>query len=292
MTVPYGAADARIASLSVTEGQRVERGAVLAVLDNERALLAAAASARATVAAREATLTQVESSVRASRGEATALLDGAHVAAKRASRELERRKALHAGGVVADDEFERYEAASEQAEHDVRRARAALSRYRAGDAGAQADALVARRNLEAARAEVVRAEAELERAYVRAPFAATVLTIEARPGERPGPEGILRLADLERMNLAIDVYETQVGRIAVGDHAEAKADALPRVLRGRVVKVGMLVGRQQTVDVNPAANTDARVIEVTVALDEQSSAVARSFTNLQVTARLCPGSAR
>lgn len=46
------------------------------------------------------------------------------------------------------------------------------------------------------------------------------------------------------------------------------------------------MGRQTLVGADPAANTDARVVEVTVALDEASTALARRFTNLQVLSRI------
>jgi HlyD family secretion protein len=53
-----------------------------------------------------------------------------------------------------------------------------------------------------------------------------------------------------------------------------------------VTRIGLEVGRQTIVDAAPAANTDARVIKVTVTLDPASSEVAKRFTNLQVTTRI------
>jgi HlyD family secretion protein len=139
-------------------------------------------------------------------------------------------------------------------------------------------------NVNAARADLARATAELEKAYVRAPIAGTVLTVHAEPGEKPGNKGILTIGNIEQMKLEVDVYETQIGRINVGDRATAKALALPKGLGGIVTKLGLEVGKQDTIDPIPAANTDARVVKVTVTLDEASSQQARRFTNLQVTA--------
>jgi HlyD family secretion protein len=46
------------------------------------------------------------------------------------------------------------------------------------------------------------------------------------------------------------------------------------------------VKRQEVVGSEPAANTDARIVKVHVALDPASAERARAFTNLQVTARI------
>ncbi len=87
---PFGAGDARIARLNVAEGDGVAQGALLAVLDNERQLLAAADSARATVGSREASLAQTRAAIAASRDEASAALARAEATAANAGRELDR----------------------------------------------------------------------------------------------------------------------------------------------------------------------------------------------------------
>ena len=47
-----------------------------------------------------------------------------------------------------------------------------------------------------------------------------------------------------------------------------------------------MVRRQSEIGQDPAANTDARVVEVIVKLDQPSSQIASRFTNLQVEARI------
>lgn len=283
---PYGAGDARLAELRVQEGERVERGTVLAVLDSEALLRAAVESARATIAAREASLAQVRSSVQASRDEARAALARAEAGAENAAREFERVSALRDRGFAAEQAFDARRTVRDEAAREVDRARAILSRYGAGELASQADVLVAARAIDSALAELARAEADLEKAFVRAPVAGTVLTIHLRPGEKPGQNGIMNLADIDRMKVEAEVYQTQIGRVALGDAVEATALALLRPLRGVVTRIGLEVGRQSLVDATPAANTDARVVKVTVELDPASSELARRFTNLQVTTRI------
>lgn len=70
VALPFGAADARVASIGVAEGDEVEAGAVLARLDNGASLAVAVASARAALAVQEAVLAQTRSAVVASAGEA------------------------------------------------------------------------------------------------------------------------------------------------------------------------------------------------------------------------------
>jgi HlyD family secretion protein len=286
---PFGSGDARVALLKVAEGGHVEQGDVLAVLDSEGTLRAAVASAAAQVASREASLTQVKASVQASRDEARAALARAQTVYESAVREFERAEALRQRGFAAEQAFDQRRAARDEAAREVDRARASLSRYGAGEIDAQADVRVAERNVDLARADLARAEADLEKAYVRAPISGTVLTVHVRPGEKPGSAGLMSLGNIDRMTVEVEIYQAQIGRVSVGDAVEVRADALPQPLKGQVTRIGLEVGRQTVVDANPAANTDARVVKVTAALDHPSSQLARRYTNLQVTARIMAG---
>lgn len=285
---PFGAGDARLASLQVAEGDRVERGTLLATLDNERPLLAALQSAKATVASREASLAQARASVLASRGEAQASLARAEVMAANAAREFDRVEQLRRSGYAADTTYEQRRAARDEAAREVERLKATLSRY-AGEVETQPDVVVAARNLAAALAEQERAAADLEKAYVRAPVAATVLTIHVRPGEKPGTLGIMNIGNIAEMKADVEIYQTQIGQVKVGDPVEITAEALAKPLHGRVSRIGLEVGRQTLIDANPAANTDARIVKVSVTLDQPSSEAASRYTNLQVLARIAVG---
>lgn len=283
---PFGAGDARLMTLKVREGDRVEAGQVLAVLDNERQLRANIEAARANVAARGAVLAQVRAATEAARSEARAALGRAEISAENTAREFERIEALRQRGTASDQAYDQRRATRDEALREVERARATLSRYGTGDIDNQTDVVVAARNLDAAKAELARAEADLDKAYVVAPRASTVLSIVTQPGEKPGAQGIMNLGDIENMKVEVEIYQTQIGRVVIDAPVEISAEALPQALRGRVSRIGLEIGRQVLVDTSPAANTDARVVKVTVALDPESGALARRFTNLQVTARI------
>ena len=193
---------------------------------------------------------------------------------------------LRQHGYEAEQSFDQRHAANDEAAREVERARATLSRYGSGDLDTQADVRVAERNVDTARADLARAQADLDKAYVRAPITGTVLTVHVRPGEKPGAQGLMNLGNIDSMTVEVEVYQAQVGRVSVGDRVEVTAEALPQRLRGSVTRIGLEVGRQTVVDANPAANTDARVVKVTVALEPDSTGLAQRFTNLQVTARI------
>jgi len=98
------------------------------------------------------------------------------------AREFERIEQLRRSGFAADAEtYEQRRTARDEAAREVERLKATLSRY-AGDIDVQPDVFVASRNLASARAEQERAAADVEKAYVRAPRAATVVTIHIQPG--------------------------------------------------------------------------------------------------------------
>jgi HlyD family secretion protein len=88
------------------------------------------------------------------------------------------------------------------------------------------------------------------------------------------------------MMAEIEVYQTQLASVALGQPVEIAAEALGRTLRGEVVGIGLTVGRQGMIADDVAANTDARVVTVLARLDAESSIAARRFTDLEVIARI------
>ncbi|MCZ8185897.1 MAG: HlyD family efflux transporter periplasmic adaptor subunit [Beijerinckiaceae bacterium] len=285
---PYGAGDARISRILVSEGEKVAAGALLGVLDNERQLLSALETAKANLASKEAVLAQVRNATAAGRAETQAALGRAESVAQNAVREFERVEELKRRGFASDQSHDQRRSQMEEALREVERNRASLTRYGQGELDRQPDIVVAARNVDLAKADLERAAADLERAYIRAPLAATVLSITARPGEKPGSPGILNLGDIDHMKAEIEVYQTEISRVPLDARVEIQAEALPEILHGRVARIGLEVGRQTITDPSPAANTDARVIKVTVRLEPGSNAIARRFTNLPVRARILP----
>jgi HlyD family secretion protein len=118
----------------------------------------------------------------------------------------------------------------------------------------------------------------------------TILSVIARVGERPS-EGLLRMADTSAMVAKVEVFQSRIHAVSVGDAVTLTSDALAAPLRGSVTAIGAEVLPQGEISDDAAANTNARVIEVTVTLDAASTKAARLLTNLQVLATVTVGGA-
>jgi HlyD family secretion protein len=289
VATPSGAGDARIAEINVREGDRVNAGDLLAVLDNLPQLQSSVASAQANIGVREAILSQTRAAITASRDEARAGLERAEATAAAAQTDLDRTTSLFERGVATRADFNRVVTHANEAGRDVERNLATLSRYETGSETVQADIAVAQANLEAAQTDLARAQQDLERAYVRAPEAGMVLDINARVGERPSNSGIIDLGDTTQMTVEAEVYQTMIGRVAIGDPVIVSAEALDGDLSGVVSAIGLEIGRQSITSSDPAANTDARVVDVIISLDAASSTLAQRFTNLKAVVRIDAG---
>ncbi|MGA0216043.1 MAG: HlyD family efflux transporter periplasmic adaptor subunit, partial [Vulcanococcus sp.] len=62
-------------------------------------------------------------------------------------------------------------------------------------------------------------EVDLKDSQLRSPIDGTVLRVYARPGERPGSDGILSVGASDRMEAIAEVYESDIGRIRLGQSA-------------------------------------------------------------------------
>ncbi len=283
---PFGANDAAIMSVEASPGDLVETGDVVAILDNRQTLEADLDAARASVGVREASLRQTRELTQSLRTEAEANLERARATAANADDELARAQALFDRGIVTRANLDRARTEKDQADREVERFAAVLQRYVSAEPDDQADVIVAIRNLESARAELERARRNLERAFVRAPTSGTILEINVHAGEKPGNDGVATLGDLNQMKAEVEVYQTQIGSVQVGQPVQVTALALAEPLSGIVTEVGLRVGRQTILEDDPVANTDARVVTIDVLLDERSSAIASRYTDLEVVARI------
>lgn len=286
VAAPYGAGDARIAELLVSVGQRVEKGALLARLDNEAALEGAVLAAEANLAIREATLIQTRATVQSSRDEAKATLDQTIASATEAAANLQRTDELFQRGVATQATLDAARAAAEGVRLAVTRAEATLARFSAVGFNDQPDVVVATRNVQAGKADLARTQLDLQRAAVVAPIAGTILDINATPGQRPPADGIMQMGDTSFMMAEVEIWQDRITKVAVGQPVELASAVLVSTLQGKVDSIGLTVGRQGLISDDAAENKDARVIRVLVALDAVSSDIAARFTNLEAIARI------
>ncbi|WP_323035291.1 HlyD family efflux transporter periplasmic adaptor subunit [Pararhodobacter sp.] len=289
VAAPYGAGDARVTEILVAVGDTVTRGDPVARLDNAPALEGAVLMAEANLAIRQATLAQTRSAITASQAEAQATLDQARATARESETSLARIADLAERGVSASTTLDTARTAAEGAQIAVQRAEATLARFTAGALEDQPDVVVATLNVAAAEAELLRARMDMARAEVRAPIDGTILDIHATPGQRPPNVGIMEMGDISVMMAEVEVWQDRISAVAVGQPVELAAPALGQSLRGTVASIGLTVGRQGLISDDAAANSDARVIRVLVALDAPSSVLAAHYVGLEAVARIDTG---
>lgn len=117
-----------------------------------------------------------------------------------------------------------------------------------------ARATAASARVEAAKAALGFAEANLENTYIRAPFSGTVLRKEAEVGEVVAPSvgggltrgAVVTMADLSTLEVEVDVNEAYIGRVHRDQAARITLDAYPDTsFRGRVRQVVPTADRQR-----------------------------------------------
>ena len=213
----------RIDSLRVEEGDRVERGAVLATLDRAEAT-ARREQAAAALAAARAQLEELECGSRPEEvAQAAAALAAARERLADARLDLERTQELIRNQVVSQQTLDKARTA-----HDVAAAQAAQAeeQYRLVVAGPRRERIAAAR-AQAAQAEaaLAAADASLANMVIRAPFAGVVTVRHREPGEIVGAgAAVLSLMDREDRWVRIYVSEARIGAVHTGQAATITTD--------------------------------------------------------------------
>ena len=129
------------------------------------------------------------------------------------------------------------------------------------------------------------AEQSLAKAYIRSPIDGQVYEIFSHPGEVvSNTNGIADIGKTSQMYGVIEVYNSDVNKVRVGQQVKITSNSLSGELHGKVERVGIHVKRQDVINADPTSNIDDRVIKVHVILDPESSQRAANFTNLQIQA--------
>lgn len=320
LTASTSVQESRLAELRVQEGDTVAAGDIVAVLDNRDLLRASLQQAEERVRVAEAQLAQVQAGaktgeIQAQRAEiarlqadritnleaqeATVARLGAEL--KNAQLEYDRYESLYQQGAVSASERDARQLTYDTAQRRLEEARANLARVQTTSqeeiqrATATLDQIaevrpvdvqVAAAEVQSAQSAVAEAQVSLEQAYVRSPQAGQILKIHTRAGETVGNDGIVTLGETQQMMVVAEVYQSDVARVQLGQSVIVTSPAIPGDLQGTVDRIGLQVEQQQVVNEDPAANIDAKVVEVHVRLDESSSDQVAGLTNLQVTATI------
>ena len=260
----------RLDQVFVDEGDHVNAGQVIATIDPSDARAKVAAS-EAQLAIAKADLDRLLNGARLEeRREAEAQRRQAEATLAQAETERQRRDALFRDGVIAHEELER-------ADRDMKLARARLEELteRANVVGASArddEKARATAAVTLADAQVAQARSMLAKTEIRAPQAGTILRRHRKAGEIVAPEAgtnlIYTMADTSRLRVRVDVDETDVARLSVGQRVQVRADAYgDRRFGGVVARIGQMLGAKNVRTDRPTEKNDAKILEALVDLD-------------------------
>lgn len=311
----------RIEKLLVKQGDQIKVGDVIAVLDSRDRLQAAFNQAQEQVRVAEANLALVKAGAKTGEIQAqqaaiariqierdnniaaqTAMVARMQAELNNAQVEYQRYQTLYQDGAISASQRDSRYLTLETAKKQLAEAQANLNRIKSGQqeqiAEAKAtldqiaevrpvDVAVAEAELREAQAAVQTAQAELDQAYITSPQTGTVLKIMTRPGEVvASDEGIVRIGQTSQMYAVAEVYQSDIGKVKLGQKVGVTSGALAKKLTGTVDSIGLEVERQEVVNTDPTANIDAKVVEVKIKLDPESSEQVAGLTNLLVDVRI------
>ena len=245
----------RVTRLAVDEGDRVVAGEFLLEIDPE--------SLQATVNRNEASLRASESSLE----QARVAVESARVNLQLAQDNLERQTALWEQRLVAREEFDkaRREAELRATEFEAR----------------QVEVATARQRIRQERASFESAQYELEQVTITSPIDGVVTRRNIEEGEtvvigtmnNPGTV-LLTVADFSILEAHVEVDETDIPSVELGQTAAISIDALPdHTYPGQVTEIGNSPIQAGEVGASQATN-----FEVVVTLDGDVPGVRPGFT--------------
>jgi HlyD family secretion protein len=302
----------------VKEGDKVRAGQVVALLDAYQPRLAALNQAKQQVKVAQARLAKVKAGAPAGeiaaskaalarlsaelRGEVAtfkATIAGLEAELSNAQSEFKRYQQLYQDGAISASLFDSKRLLVKTVREQLNEAKATLNRtvesYDEQIDAAKAtlsakaevrsvDVQVAQTQVDSALAAVKRAQADLTLAYVHAPIDSQILKIHTRPGEIISNQGIAELGQTDQMYAIAQIYETDIAKVRPGQQVTVTGEAFSGKLQGTVTDIGLQVSRQDIFNSNPLADTDHKVVEVKIRLDDLASQRVAGLTNLQVQA--------
>jgi HlyD family secretion protein len=317
LSAPNSQGGVRVAQLLVNKGDKVRKGQTVAILDNHDVRLFALLHAQKQVQVAQASLNQVKAGAKAgdiSAQKATiarleAQLQGeisaqqatiARIKAelRNAQSENQRYQGLYKEGAISASNSDAKRLRMDTVQQQLNEAKASLNRTvetiqkQLSEAKAKllsieevrpTDLQASQANIESAKAAVKQAQADLDLSLVRSPINGQIMKIHAWPGEIISNQGIAELGRTNQMYVVAEVYETDIDKLRLGQSAIITSDAFSGKLRGRVADIGLQVGKQNIFNNDPGADTDNRIIDVKIRIDNPlDNQRVSGLTDLQV----------
>lgn len=297
----------RIVKLMVKEGDIVKRGQVIAILDSydrsvaallqaqsqaqesERNLAKVRAGAKSgDIAAQEGNVLSAAANIKSLEANANRIRAELEIAGRDYNRFLQVYKEGAISQTVLDGyrikvetlqgQFFQAQQQIQQAQFQLRQSQGLLSSVREVR---PTDVQFAEAQLQTAIVNVKRAEVDLDLSQVRAPIDGQVLKVNSKTGEFVSQtNGVIDLGNTSQMYVVAEIYETDIGKIKIGQKATIESEAFEGEITGKVDSIGLKIAKNDVLGTDPAAKTDVRIIEVKIKLDDSKKV--SGLTNLQV----------
>lgn len=259
-----------ISGIKVDEGDTVQKGQPLVILDN-RKMLARIESTGAMLKEATAHLMELEAGYRAEDIEiARSNVNRANAIYGKAKDEYERQKRLYEKDVNTLIELERAEEKMKVAAEQLNESKANLQKLLKG---------VRKEEIEQAKAAVERAcsdlkyyNALLEDYTISSPINGVVVE-QYKDADETVDIGtpLLKLINPEKLRILAELEETDVGKVKEGEPVEVYADAYKdKIYRGKVYKVFPAVKRKSQRTFDPMASFDINTQNIFIRLDNYS----------------------
>lgn len=204
----------------------------------------------------------------------------------------------HRDGLLAD--LEGVDARLRSLEQEIRLQTIEVQRFtKAAEWGAAERSLVDNKREELVRLQGQRNQALAERKGLQSdlvlsqlisPIDGLVLKLHAREGERPDAEGVMDVGASQTMQARIEVYESDISRIRLGQSVTLSSEngGFENELRGSVLRISPQVEQRAVLSTDPTGDADARVVAVDVGLDPADAVRVSRLAGLKVIARFEP----
>ena len=251
-----------VKQLKVKQGQSVIMGDVLAILTDYDIHAASVEVAEKSLHLAHVQYSQVTAGAKASELDAQrSLVTAKESEYERLRNEVSREEPLVLKGVVSEQALENKRSAMVQAQGIYLQSLSSLksmSEFRAVDEAVAA----AKVDLEVA--SLKQAEAALEQSIVRAPYECEILSIQAREGEKIGPDGIMRVADTKNLIVIAEVDEHFFPRLKNAKSAYVEGTFIKGKIEANIGEVSIEIFKQTRPSSDVLLGRDARIVEVQI----------------------------
>ena len=242
------AVEGHIERIAIAENARVTAGDVLLEIDPGNYKFAVD-EARSRAATQRARIARIDRQIEARKSEiaqARAERDAAQAEAVRAAAELKRTAILKRRAFTSTKLLENARATAARAQAEIRRTEAMVSSALANVAVLEATRTEAERRADEMRVALARAERDLAKTKIRAPFDGVIGNLRAKQGQYvEAGTRLLALIPLDAVYVEANFKETQLARIRPGRSVEITVDAFNGdTLAGKVESIAPAAGSE------------------------------------------------